>query len=36
MVSRDVAPLSWYGVWLFVDWLGFGGTKLTTPRTRSR
>jgi SAM-dependent methyltransferase len=28
MMSRDVAPLSWYGVWLFVDWLEFGGTKL--------
>ena len=28
MVSRDVAPLGWYGVWLFVDWLEFGGTEL--------
>jgi hypothetical protein len=23
-----VAPLAWYGVWLFVDWLEFGGTEL--------
>ena len=23
-----VAPVRWYGVWLFVDWLEFGGTKL--------
>jgi S-adenosylmethionine-dependent methyltransferase len=22
------APLRWYGVWLFVDWLEFSGTKL--------
>ena len=28
LVSRDVAPVDWYGVWLFVDWLEFGGTKL--------
>ncbi|WP_328806870.1 class I SAM-dependent methyltransferase [Streptacidiphilus fuscans] len=26
--SRGVAPLDWYGVWLFVDWLEFGGTEL--------
>jgi SAM-dependent methyltransferase len=23
-----VEPLRWYGVWLFVDWLEFGGTDL--------
>jgi S-adenosylmethionine-dependent methyltransferase len=23
-----VEPLRWYGVWLFVDWLEFGGAKL--------
>jgi S-adenosylmethionine-dependent methyltransferase len=23
-----VAPLRWYGVWLFVDWLEFGGAEL--------
>jgi S-adenosylmethionine-dependent methyltransferase len=23
-----VEPLRWYGVWLFVDWLEFGGTEL--------
>jgi SAM-dependent methyltransferase len=23
-----VDPLQWYGVWLFVDWLEFGGTEL--------
>jgi len=26
--SRGVEPLDWYGVWLFVDWLDFGGAKL--------
>jgi len=26
--SRGVEPLHWYGVWLFVDWLEFGGTEL--------
>ncbi|MCX2730189.1 methyltransferase domain-containing protein [Saccharopolyspora sp. NFXS83] len=26
--AGDVEPLRWYGVWLFVDWLGFGGTEL--------
>ena len=25
---RDVAPVSWYGVWLFVDWLAFAGIAL--------
>jgi S-adenosylmethionine-dependent methyltransferase len=25
---RDVEPLAWYGVWLFVDWLEFSGVKL--------
>lgn len=24
----DVEPLAWYGVWLFVDWLGFSGVEL--------
>jgi SAM-dependent methyltransferase len=28
MGSRGVAPVGWYGVWLFVDWLEFGGTEL--------
>jgi S-adenosylmethionine-dependent methyltransferase len=28
MRSRGVKPLSWYGVWLFVDWLEFGGAQL--------
>ncbi len=28
MRRRSVAPLRWYGVWLFVDWLEFGGAKL--------
>jgi SAM-dependent methyltransferase len=28
MVGRGVAPVGWYGVWLFVDWLEFGGTEL--------
>ncbi|MGW4526873.1 class I SAM-dependent methyltransferase [Amycolatopsis sp. NPDC004378] len=26
--SRGVAPVEWYGVWLFVDWLGFGGAEV--------
>jgi SAM-dependent methyltransferase len=26
--SRDVEPLAWYGVWLFVDWLEFSGAEL--------
>ncbi|SFW70584.1 methyltransferase [Amycolatopsis australiensis] len=26
--ERGVEPLRWYGVWLFVDWLGFGGAEL--------
>ncbi len=26
--GRGVVPEQWYGVWLFVDWLEFGGTKL--------
>jgi SAM-dependent methyltransferase len=28
MQSGGVDPLQWYGVWLFVDWLEFGGTEL--------
>ncbi|MGH9018466.1 MAG: class I SAM-dependent methyltransferase [Acidimicrobiales bacterium] len=26
--SRGVEPVRWYGVWLFVDWLEFGGVHL--------
>ena len=26
--ARGVEPQRWYGVWLFVDWLDFGGAKL--------
>jgi SAM-dependent methyltransferase len=26
--GRGVAPLRWYGVWLFVDWLDFSGATL--------
>ena len=26
--AGGVEPLRWYGVWLFVDWLEFGGTTL--------
>jgi S-adenosylmethionine-dependent methyltransferase len=26
--GRGVEPVRWYGVWLFVDWLGFGGVEL--------
>jgi SAM-dependent methyltransferase len=25
---RGVAPVQWYGVWLFVDWLDFSGAEL--------
>ncbi|MFC1436774.1 methyltransferase [Streptacidiphilus sp. N1-10] len=28
LLSRGVEPLHWYGVWLFVDWLEFGGAVL--------
>jgi S-adenosylmethionine-dependent methyltransferase len=28
MRRRGVEPLRWYGVWLFVDWLGFSGAEL--------
>jgi len=28
MRSREVEPMCWYGVWLFVDWLEFGGVEL--------
>ena len=26
--DRGVEPLDWYGVWLFVDWLEFGGASV--------
>lgn len=26
--DRDVEPVAWYGVWLFVDWLEFSGARL--------
>ena len=26
--GEGVRPLEWYGVWLFVDWLGFSGVTL--------
>ncbi|QUQ65798.1 methyltransferase [Kutzneria sp. CA-103260] len=26
--ARGVDPVQWYGVWLFVDWLGFGGVDV--------
>jgi S-adenosylmethionine-dependent methyltransferase len=26
--GRGVEPVRWYGVWLFVDWLGFGGAEV--------
>ncbi|HWB67064.1 MAG TPA: methyltransferase [Mycobacteriales bacterium] len=28
IASHGVEPVRWYGVWLFVDWLEFGGTTL--------
>jgi hypothetical protein len=33
--SRGVAPLRWYGVWLFVDWLDLGGAEVD-PRDSTR
>jgi SAM-dependent methyltransferase len=30
---RAVAPLTWYGVWLFVDWLDMSGVPLTPTET---
>jgi SAM-dependent methyltransferase len=32
--DRDVEPVRWYGVWLFVDWLEFGGTELDPGDTK--
>jgi S-adenosylmethionine-dependent methyltransferase len=26
--SKDVEPVRWYGVWLFIDWLEFSGVTL--------
>ena len=26
--GRDVEPIAWHGVWLFVDWLEFSGAEL--------
>ena len=28
VASHGLAPVRWYGVWLFVDWLEFGGAQL--------
>lgn len=28
LAHHGMAPLRWYGVWLFVDWLEFSGTSL--------
>ncbi len=38
LLRRDgVEPLTWYGVWLFVDWLEFAGVELdATTRTGCR
>ncbi|KAA9156345.1 methyltransferase [Amycolatopsis acidicola] len=32
--ARGVEPVRWYGVWLFVDWLEFGGADLDPADTR--
>jgi S-adenosylmethionine-dependent methyltransferase len=32
--SRGVAPVAWYGVWLFVDWLEFSGAELDPADTK--
>jgi S-adenosylmethionine-dependent methyltransferase len=34
MRSLGAAPLGWYGVWLFVDWLEFSGAELDASDTR--
>jgi SAM-dependent methyltransferase len=34
MASEGVAPLRWYGVWLFVDWLEFSGVELDPTDTK--
>jgi S-adenosylmethionine-dependent methyltransferase len=34
MRRGGVEPLRWYGVWLFVDWLEFGGTELDPSDTK--
>jgi SAM-dependent methyltransferase len=31
---RGVAPVHWYGVWLFVDWLEFSGVELDPSDTQ--
>ena len=32
--ADGVEPLRWYGVWLFVDWLEFGGAQLDPTDTK--
>lgn len=32
--TRGVEPVRWYGVWLFVDWLEFGGVELDPAQSR--
>jgi len=34
MQSGGVEPARWYGVWLFVDWLEFGGAELDPRDTK--
>lgn len=34
MSRHDVEPQRWYGVWLFVDWLEFGGAQLDPGDTK--
>ncbi|HEV2634569.1 MAG TPA: methyltransferase [Actinocrinis sp.] len=34
MQEHGVEPVSWYGVWLFVDWLEFGGAQLDPGDTK--
>lgn len=33
--QNGVEPLRWYGVWLFVDWLGFSGVELDPTDTET-
>lgn len=33
LVDHGVQPLTWYGVWLFTDWLEFGGVALDAADT---
>jgi hypothetical protein len=33
--AHGVSPVDWYGVWLFADWLEFGGTTVDVSDRRA-